>query len=208
MWLCEQCVIKFQVLIDLLPLWYCYYFNAPVERQPLRISSHVQQTQHMRRFYPTLHITWVSNPQFVRVYNAARGHIYKLRIYYKNYTIISAFRYATYSYFPTCVPRTSPQQQLWPFATNSPDAHDISESALWLTYSHCTDSSVVYTLNTNDTKMSSWTQMKISAFTRYRQVNNVKLRKSFMQHVPSFIVRDHREDTCYTRKNWTKFILG
>jgi hypothetical protein len=117
-------------------------FDSAVILMP-QLTANFPITRTMRRLYLTLHITWVSNPRFVKLYYAARGYICKLHIYYKNHTVIYAFRYTTYSYFSTCGRRTSPQQPLWPFATNSLDAHDISVSFLWLSYSHCTDSCVV-----------------------------------------------------------------
>ena len=56
---------------------------------------------------------------------AARGHICKLSICYKNYTIIKAVRYTTYCYFFTCGPRTSLQQRVWPFAIKRLDTSAI-----------------------------------------------------------------------------------
>jgi hypothetical protein len=102
-------------------------FDSAIMLMP-QLTANFPSALTMRRLSLTLHITWVSNPRFVRVYYAARGYICKLYIYYKNHTIIYAFRYTTYSYFSTCGRQTSPQPPLWPFVTNSLDALDISVS--------------------------------------------------------------------------------
>jgi len=49
------------------------------------------------------------------LYYTERGHIYKLRTHYKN---AEEFRRSgvPLTYFPTCCPRTSPQQGVWPVA--------------------------------------------------------------------------------------------
>ena len=43
------------------------------------------------------------------LYYAAHGHICKLNMYYKNYTIILMVKYTTYCYFSMYNPQTSPQ---------------------------------------------------------------------------------------------------
>jgi len=49
-----------------------------------------------------------SSPWVSRWYCAARGHVCKICVDYKNYTITQAFRCTIY-YFSTCGARTSPQ---------------------------------------------------------------------------------------------------
>jgi hypothetical protein len=55
---------------------------------------------------------WVSNPWpegCAKLYNGAWGHIFKLCIYYKTYTITKTVMYVTYCLFSKCGPWNSPQ---------------------------------------------------------------------------------------------------
>lgn len=49
-----------------------------------------------------------SSPWTTMAQYATHGHICKLCISYKNFTIIQALRYTTHCYFSTCVSHTSP----------------------------------------------------------------------------------------------------
>jgi len=59
--------------------------------------------------------------------SSSRGHIYELRICYKNYTIIQTIRLKTYVSLP-CAVREPVANTLWSSATKSLETHDLGEA--------------------------------------------------------------------------------
>jgi hypothetical protein len=58
--------------------------------------------------------------------SSTRGHIYELRICYKNYIIIETIRLTTYVSFPRAV-REPAAYTLWSSAIKSLETHDVGE---------------------------------------------------------------------------------
>jgi hypothetical protein len=87
---------------------------------------------------------WVSNPRPAKLYHVARGHIYKLKIYDKNYTIVSAVGCTKFCYFSACGPRTSSQYRVWPFAIKSLDAPGVRYYMKCRTYECQTNRRLVF----------------------------------------------------------------
>lgn len=95
----------------------------PACRQPkLLLGQRTQETEQV------LFTAW----RPTRGVHEVRDHIRKLRICYKNCTIIYSVRYTTFYYFSKCGRQTRPQWVLWPFAIQSLDAHYLEQQKMLL----------------------------------------------------------------------------